>query len=169
MKKIIYFVKILILIIFIPSCGLNSATTSLKNLRYDKIYYTVEQYKKTHKRDFIHKNDEMYLGLKLEDLKLLGKPYCKATEDEIQNDIAYNKTSILLDRQYTKIIDYLIEDVNLIKLTNHLNYKKNNIKLIVFNGNKAIILFIGSSSYESFLIALDKDYLRIKLIGYLYG
>jgi hypothetical protein len=134
----------------------------------DNKIYTKKQYIKKLKNEIFH-HDDYYIGLTVDNLMLLDKPFQSATPEETNNDMAYNRQSLKLKHTYIYTISFLKKDINISKLANYLGYDIKEIKCIVFKKNNVIISFIREGSYESFLLAIQKDILKIKLIDYLYG
>jgi len=155
-------------LILFSSCSINETTLSQKEV--SKKIYTEKEYKLIFQDEIQHHDEATYIGLTFSSLKLLNQPFQKATLEEINNDIAYNRESLKLDREYMNSIEFFKETKNLFILSMHLKYQLTNIKSIVYKENKAIISFIkATGSYESFLIYIDKNIMKIKLIDYMYA
>jgi hypothetical protein len=157
------------MLILLTACSNNDVSIK-KSIQRKKIY-TQEEYMVEFRNEIYNHHEIFYMGLTSDDLLLLNKPFKSATIEEVNNDIAYNRKTIKLKHEYTKTVDFLKNDKNLNKLSNHLNYSIEETEIIVFKGNNVIITYISdkNNSFESYLVSIKQYSLRIKLIGYLYG
>ena len=158
---------IIFLFLFIEAC--HSETNNIfKN--NSKIYYSMSEYKKIHKKDLLRENDPSYFGLTLSQLNLLNNKFEKATKTEIEDDIAYNRKSFFCNKRYNNIQQFIKNKQNLKAIVNHLGYEILDLKYIIFNKNRAIISFLHQTSQnfsnEIFLINIQNKIINIKLIAY---
>ena len=157
--------------IFIISCEkVNEITPKESIVKKDIIISSLEDYLDKHKVKMTKYNEEIYVGLTKENLDLLKQKFKKATTEEIENDSAYNKKALRLNKKYLDMKSFLETRENILLFSKHLGYSPNEIKDIVYKDKNAIVSFLRKEgSYESFLIFLDNNYIKIKLIDYLYS
>ena len=164
LEIVICIAQTLIVSVLLSSCS------SLNKIDHMQIYDNVKIYSSTKYKEIYGKGMKkdyfMCNSLTKEELSLLNAPFTSATKAEISSDIAYNKNSIVLKKNYRSVHEYLQK--NLGQILTHLHHRKNEIILVVYHKNLAIVKFVGNSYCESYLIGIDGNRLKIKLVGYLY-
>jgi len=163
---------VLVIILFITSCNTNTMNVkqndkTKQTLKENNKYYTFDEYITKYKDDL---QDENFI-LSMENINLLNQKFYKATKSEIEGDIAYNEKALKIAMKYRDALSFLNKVENIEKLAKHLNYNKSNLNFVIFKNKLAIIAFLHQTpenfAYKAFLVFIDDNVIKIKLIAYI--